>query len=273
MRRSLAFTRFILLLTFSLLFLSFQSRAGIADTARIVVMGTVHNSSDNFNHGKLVAIIDRIRPDLILVELDSSFFMPDMSFKPETIDLRLENKAVSIYIKDHPVPVRPYEIEGRNRIYEEHDYFRLQKELSASLKNAVKDSLLVPEAKTLLDAIKRFDQISSALSLDRPEVFNSETCDNAMESKQYYGGEGLARIVALTPSLTKFSEFCKFKHNFWIRRNNTMVDNIIKRVSEFHPKTLLVICGFEHRYYLRNGLREKSLKEAILLKEYWAYYD
>jgi hypothetical protein len=268
MRKSSAF---ILLFIFSLLFLSFQSKAGITDTARIIVMGTVHNSSDNFDSAKLVAIIDRIRPDLILVELDSSFFMPDMSFKPETINLSLENQAVSTWVKDHHVPVRPYEIEGRNRIYEEHSYFGLQKDLSASLKQAVKDSLQVPEAKTPLDAVKRFDQISYALSLDRPEVFNSDACDKAMESKQYYGGEGLARIVALTPSLAKFSEFCKFKHDFWIMRNNAMVDHIILRVKEFHPKTVLVICGFEHRYYLRNGLREKSLKEAILLKEYWAY--
>jgi len=92
-----------------------------------------------------------------------------------------------------------------------------------------------------------------------------------MESKQYYAGDGLARIVALTPALTKFSEFCKFKHDFWITRNNTMIDNIMKRVYEFRPKTVLVICGFEHRYYLRNGLREKSSKEAILLKDYMAY--
>ena len=271
MRRSSAFTRFILLFTCSLLFLSFQSMAGIEDTVRIVVMGTVHNSSDNFAPGKLVAIIDRIRPDLILVELDSSFFMPDMSFKPETVNLSLENKAVSTWVKDHPVPVRPYEIEGRNRIYEEHDYFSLQKELSASLNKAVKDSLLVPEAKSLLDAVKRFDEIAYAVSIARPEVFNSEACDKAMESKQYYGGEGLARIIALTPSLAKFSEFCKFKHDFWITRNNAMVDHIISRVKEFHPKTVLVICGFEHRYYLRNGLREKCFREAIKLKEYWAY--
>jgi len=268
---SLNIRQYILLFTFSLLFLSFQSIAGTADTSRIVVMVTVCNSSEDFDPANLVAIIDRIKPDLILVELDSSFFMPDMSFKPGTVTMSLENKAVSTYVKDHPVPVRPYEIEGRNRIYQEHDYFRLQKELSASLNKAANDSLLVPEARTLLDAIIRFDEIAYAVSLDWPVVFNSEACDKAMESKQYYGGEGLARIVALTPSLAKFSEFCKFKHDFWITRNNAMVDHIIARIKEFHPKTVMVICGFEHRYYLRNCLKEKSSKEAILLKEYWTY--
>lgn len=271
MIKPLNLRRFNLLFTFGLLFLSLQSKAGGADTTRIVVLGTVHNSSDNFDPGKLVAIIERIKPDLILVELDSSFFMPDMSFKPENVGLSLENKAVSVYVKSHPVPIRPYEIEGRNRIYQEHDYFGLQKEMGVSLKTAVKDSLLGAEAKTLLDAVHRFDEISYALSLDRPEVFNSDACDKAMESKQFYAGEGLARIVALTPALTKFSEFCKFKHDFWITRNNVMVDHIITRVKEFHPKTVLVICGFEHRYYLRNGLRQRSSREAILLKEYWEF--
>jgi hypothetical protein len=114
--------------------------------------------------------------------------------------------------------------------------------------------------------------IAYAASIDRPVVFNSEACDKAMESKQYYRGEGLARIVALTPSLAKFSEFCKFKHDLWITRNNAMVDHIITRIKEFHPKTVLVICGFEHRYYLRNGLRGKCFKEAILMKDPAASY-
>ena len=50
-----------------------------------------------------------------------------------------------------------------------------------------------------------------------------------------------------------------------------MLVHIITRVKEFHPKTVLVICGFEHRYYLIKGLREKNLREPILLKAYWAY--
>lgn len=271
MRRSLDFRRVIQLFVLTLLIVSLQSKAGNPDTTRIIVMGTVHSSSDNFDSRKLADIIGTIKPDLILVELDSSFFTPEMTFKPETVKISLENKAVTMYTKDHPVPVRPYEIEGRNKIYQAHDYFNLQRELSKALNIASQDSLLVPEAGVLLDAIIRFDEIAYSLSLDRPMIFNSESSDKAMESKQYYDGEGLTRIVALTPSLAKYSEFCKFKHDFWITRNDAMVSHIMSRVSEFHPKTMLVLCGFEHRYYLRNALMKQSRNNSFLLREYWLY--
>ncbi|MCX6286468.1 MAG: hypothetical protein NTY96_05085 [Bacteroidetes bacterium] len=46
--------------------------------------------------------------------------------------------------------------------------------MSASLNKAVNDSLLAPEAKTLLDAIIRFDEIAYTVSIDRSVVFNAE---------------------------------------------------------------------------------------------------
>ncbi len=242
-----------------------------SDTTTIVVVGTVHNMTDNFTVQELYDIIERINPDLILVELDSSFFTPLMSIKPEFVRISLENQAVAEYQKAHGIPIRPYDIEGRNKIYQDHNYFNLQQDLSKALNQALEDSLLRGESAMLLEAIVRFDAIGRSFGSESPKVFNSNSCDCAMESKQFYAGDGMLKIVTSVPELKRYVGHATFKRDFWITRNETMVANILSWAKLLHPKTILVACGFEHRYYLRNSLKAHRPSEALILREYWTY--
>ena len=254
-----------------LLFVVSPALAADNDTTALVVVGTVHRETGNFRIQTLCSIIDRVRPDLILVELDSSFFTPSMTIKPELVDASLENRAIRDCAQAHTIPIRPYDIEGRNKIYEQHNYFHLQNDLSRALDRALQDSLLGENARILMDAIIRFDDIGHSFGSERPEIFNSAACDIAMESKQYYAGDGLMQIVASVPSLKQFAEFCKFRRNFWIARNDEMVRKIVNWMDLLHPKTVLVLCGYEHRYYLRSALEKLRAGKAFRLKEYWTY--
>jgi hypothetical protein len=123
----------------------------------------------------------------------------------------------------------------------------------------------------LLDAIDRFDRLGRAFGSASPEVINSSSCDVAMESKQYYGGSGMVKIVSSDPILKQYTEHATFRRDFWIMRNETMVANILRWAKLLHPRTILVLCGFEHRYYLRNALRKSVTPDAFTLKEYWTY--
>jgi hypothetical protein len=212
--------------------------------------------------------LEQVKPDLILVELDSSFLTPSNTIKPEFIHVSLENEVVSDYQKACGTPIRPYDIEGRNQIYQNHNYFKLQKDLSKALNQADQDSLLQRESALWLEAMDRFDRIGRSFGSASPEVINSDACDIAMESKQYYAGEGMVKIVSSIPALKQFTEFATFKRDFWITRNEAMVTNILDWVGRLHPKTILVLCGFEHRYYLRKVLNERRAQEAIIIKDY-----
>jgi hypothetical protein len=252
----------------------FMTRTALAannDTTSIVIVGTVHSETSNFKVETLCRIIDGVRPDLILVELDSSFMTPSMNIKPEFSNVSLENRAIRDCAQAHAIPLRPYDIEGRNKIYEQHNYFNLQRDLSRALDQALKDSLLGDGAIMLLDAIIRFDDIGHTFGSERAEIINSAACDIAMESKQYYAGTGMMQIVASVPSLRQFSEFCKFKRDFWITRNDEMAKSIVHWANLFRPKTVVVLCGFEHRYYLRSALDKLRANNAFNLREYWTY--
>ncbi len=241
------------------------------DTSSIVIVGTVHRATEHYDVQTLCRIIERVKPDLILVELDSSFFTSSMTLKPEYVDVSMENKAVALSLQDHAIPIRPYDIEGRNKIYEQHGFFKLQRDLSAALNSAEKDSLLSNEASLFLDAIVRFDRIGAEFGSERPEVINSQACDAAMESKQYYAGEGMVRIITSVPVLARFADIARFRRDFWIARNDAMVNNIIASVKTFPGKTALVLCGYEHRYYLREALEERAKNGGFVVREFWSY--
>ncbi len=241
------------------------------DSTVVVVVGTVHNPSGYYDIQTLCQILDRVRPDLILVELDSSFFTTSMSLKREYVGVSMENRAVSLYLQSHTVPIRPYDIEGRNRIYEQHNYFSLQRELSSALNSAERDSLLGAKPTLLLNTIIRFDKIGAGFGSERPEVINSTACDVAMESKQYYAGEGMLQIVESVPSLVRFTEFARFRRDFWITRNDKMVDHILTWMKVFPARKILVLCGYEHRYYLRNALIERAKSGWFSVSDYWTY--
>ena len=240
-----------------------------SDTSTVIIVGTVHNPTECYDIRVLGGIVEEVKPDLILVELDSSFFGPSMVLKPGFEGISLENRVVATHQQLHAVPVRPYDIEGRNRIYEQHNYFKLQRELSAALGEAEQANLLDNRSIVLLDAVTRFDRIGAGFGSARPEVINSSACDVAMESKQYYAGEGMVQIVSSVPSLASFVEFCKFKRDFWVQRNEAMVSNIVRWAQWMPGRTILVLCGYEHRYYLRSGLKSRAETGAMVVREYW----
>jgi hypothetical protein len=167
--------------------------------------------------------------------------------------------------------LRPYDIESRNKIYEKNNYFNLQKELSKALSKADNDSLLNSEAKNLLIVIRSFGSISSSFSEEKPEVFNSSACDVSMGLKHYYDSEGLLLIVRSTPFLKEYINFCNWKSDFWRIRNDKMAENILNWCKVFKGKTIVVLCGFEHRYYLLDILKNKIKEESYLLKDFTSY--
>jgi hypothetical protein len=237
------------------------------DSTTLIVVGTVHSARVNFNEKILLGILQKIKPDVILVELDSSFFDSSANIKQEFINISLENKVVANYKQSTHVPLHPYDIEGRNQFYEKYNYFTLQQNVSKALKNAKQANQLNESSQLILDAITRFDDIAHAFSGAKPELFNSDPCDVSMRQKEYYDFDGMLQIVQHTPSLSPYIDFCKLKHDFWIKRNDTMVEKIIKWSKIYQGRKVVVLCGFEHRYYLLDSLRKKMSEGVYEIME------
>ena len=97
----------IIILVIGLLFQSCDEKR-----TELVLLGTVHQSVENFTSDSLYNILVRIAPDLILFEVDSSFFNTDFKFL-KTWNSN-ENISTIKYMSTHDVDVRPYDFTGRN---------------------------------------------------------------------------------------------------------------------------------------------------------------
>jgi len=237
----------------------------------IVVVGTVHSATNNFTEHTLITILKQVKPDLILLELDPSFFDSSFVLAEKYRTISMENKAVLPYAQMTGVKLRPYDIEGRNKFYQDNDYFGREVRLNQQIARMSEAGQLPSEAKQQFEALKALSAVRDSCGAESPAVMNSPHCDLAVERKQHYAFKGIAKIVELTPSLHEFKPFWSIADDFWARRNEAMVTNIIRFSKELKAMKVLVLVGFEHRYYLRKRLAEQAPKEGFVVKEYWEY--
>ena len=237
----------------------------------IVLVGTVHGPTPNFREETLVAILNRVKPDLILLELDPSFFDGSLNLPEAHRGVSLESRAATAYAKTAGARLRPFDIEGRNRFYQEHDYFNREAKLNQEVARLYDTGQLAPEARLLFERLLSLSAVRDACGNERPEVINSAACDTAVEKKHHYAFKGLGRIIELTPALKEAGPFWTLADDFWARRNGEMVRNIVKYAKELRPRRAVVLSGFEHRSYLRRRLAEQASGEGFVVREYWDY--
>jgi hypothetical protein len=139
-----------------------------------------------------------------------------------------------------------------------------------ALRNIPHDGLSA-EARLLFETLLSLSAIRDSCGAERPEVINSSACDTAVQKKQYYSFKVIKRMIELTPALKEFDAFGSLADDFWVRRNEEMIRNIVRYSKEFRGKRIVVLCGYEHRYYLGEKLKGQEPKENFVLREYWNY--
>ena len=235
----------------------------------VIVVGTVHDPTRNFSRKALDELLAGLRPDVLLLELDSSYFDDSFELREQFRRITQENNAAVALRASSGVALRPYDIEGRNRFFEEHDYFNREQRLYQALHRLHEDGALCDEARATFEALMAAARVRDAFMAERLEVINSAACDAALEMKHRYAFTGLARVVELTPELAECKDFVKLSDEFWRRRNDAMVMNILEHARDFAGKRIVVLCGLEHRGYLRSRLTERAAQEGLVVREFW----
>jgi hypothetical protein len=236
----------------------------------IVVVGTVHAATEKYTSQDLVRVLQRIKPDVILFEYPADMMTPGFEFKSIEKD-SLEQQAVLEYVKQTGAKIRPYDIDGRNAYYERTNYFARQRQCNLELNAQIDTKKLGAEAQKIVDALDVANARRDAMGKSDPMALNSFNADTAINDKQWLMSDGIPEIVRLTPGLKGCEAFWNASRAYWIRRNNEMLRNIRRFATEFASKRLVVLCGYEHRYYLRSHLYDWDEQPGYVVKEYWEY--
>ncbi|HHN47758.1 MAG TPA: hypothetical protein ENN08_02295 [Bacteroidales bacterium] len=244
-------------------------------TREVCIIATTHDTNDFCNPQILDSILQVIEPDLILVEMDSTFFTTDFYYdtisRPYLIipeSSSVETITTHIYKKEHPeVDIRPYDISMRNDYYRQQDYFNMKPAMYQDIfrytsggSNSERDYRDFMLLAVSLHCINNLNITSLA-------EMNAETTSSLTFLQNMVYMNSAINLTESIDSIRKYQDFAKWQKDFWETRNAKMIDNIIS-VSEGYER-IVVLTGNLHKYYLVMGLSADHLN--IKLKEFWEY--
>jgi len=239
--------------------------------AELTILGTIHKDRKNYTSNDILKILKKVNPNIILYELDSSFFTKDYKFRNINFESQ-EDVAVSKYLEINPdIKIRPFDIEGRNKFYNEVDYFEKENEVNNELLELYRKKFLSKEANKIMDKMIKYNKKDNEYMSTGPEKINSLLYDRFINKFIYLQLEGVDQIIKTTPQLKKHQKFWRIKKSFWEKRTRVMIDNIIKYVNKYNKFRTIVIVGCKHRSSLRNRLLYIDIESSVNLKEYWEY--
>lgn len=258
--------------------LAFFSLSFSQSKTEIYVIGNIHDSVPNYHPKILFDILDKVKPDIILHEVDSQG-MKDYENRIKITENEI--KASNAYLKKYPETLRfSFDFEGRNQYRKDRGMVptdNLSVKLIDSLYQAKK---LAPSEVKIYENFTNLTKDLMKIAELSPENFNNSTTDQISGKRQNSQYSDLLKIIEARPEFAKrfvvkpngekisYRDGFKLMSGFWDLRNQTMAKNI-SRIAETHPgKKIVVLTGFLHRYYIIKELKRIN-NGTYVIKEFY----
>lgn len=247
----------------------------------LIILGTVHKPIKSFEPDSLYNILLKIKPDLILFEVDSSFFTKEFNFI-KTWGSN-ENIATIKYMKNFKVDVRPYEFTGRNEYRKKIGARPTDSKALKVLDSLYKNDQLDSVSKQTYGHFLNLNDTLNSFAFQGAKAFNNSKSDKISEARQRYKYKELLKIMEKYPIFSKtyfiksnndsisYLKGYKKASEFWDLRNQTMAKNILHFVKEYKGSRIVVLNGYYHRYYLNHLIKPKQDNLRFIIKEFYDY--
>ncbi len=234
----------------------------------LCIVGEVHGECSYMNRDSVYNILLKIKPDVVLIELDSSYFTSDFRFNIEP-DENWGNQMLGAhkYKSLRKVDLRPFDMSGRDQWYRQTNYFDNQEKMWSDILDLYEKNELSARDKEDVDLIRlmmnyngvKFNSVKD-LNVDMTMKFLS------LREKIIYSK--VVSIVENTKKLNHWIDFARLWKAQWYERNAVMAGNIKKIVKEYKNKRIVVLVGLEHKPGLLDLL---AGSKDFIIREYWTY--
>lgn len=241
---------------------------------RIRVIGTCHGDTIGFKTDDLYQLLCSIKPDIILNESAIEANCDIMDWLKACANYYKkrgggESAAILHYLEDHQAEVLPYDIKDRNEYFAKKKYF----EHEAAFNKAYADYFKLPTANPtavylnkLINNMQRKFGFGDKQDKHTLSDINSLKCDVEVETFISFNKQVNRAIFDLVPEFAQYQKAFWGMLNFHARRDKAMVNNILAYNRQYNNKTIVVICGYFHRYALVKMLKGKQAKEGFILQ-------
>lgn len=249
--------------------------------SELVLLGTVHSPVENFNADSLYQILEKIKPDIILYEVDSSFFDKAFNFQKDLNSN--EYFATSRYLKNSRAVIRPYDFTGRNE-YRINAGSRPADSKTLKMLDSLYGEKLLDQAQSqVYKEYMRLTETLNSFAYKGAKAFNNPRTDSIAALRQFYQYEKLLELVRSNAVFGEthvekpdgerisYREGYQLASGFWHMRNQAMAKHILQMLEEFRGKRIVVLNGYFHRYYLITQLKPKQEAHSFQIKEFYEY--
>ena len=238
---------------------------------KLYLIGGIHNGSPGYTSDTIYNILVKTQADIVLYEADSLFFNEDFTLRTDlwkNMTLGLDGTACTKYQKENGGILRPFDIEGRNDFYWKNQYGTKEPEMMQKIDSLFTNKLLSEKDMEDIEFFFTTFYLTSLRGYTLEEV-NSPMFRKLNELKHNIVWDLNVEIVKNSPELEEYVEFAEIRRDFWIKRNDAMVKNILFWCEEYKDQTIVVLTGAEHLYYLYNNIEEVAEEKNIEIIEYW----
>ncbi len=236
------------------------------------MIGTSHIATNYQNTDTLIEILNKIKPDVVLIELDSSFFTKKFDFDtlnfPDILEKSNENNATFFYKKSYKIDIRPFDITGRNDFYERTDFFRKQGEMYSKISDLYNKGMLNERNRKDFELFDFTLNLTNNIKYSSLQELNSLPALKLTELRQKILYNETIEIVKSDSLLHKWIDFAELQKDFWIKRNKVMVENIVKISKQYKKEKIVVFVGANHKYFILNLLKKEN-DNNFLIKDYF----
>jgi len=253
-----------------LFFLCGYSIHNVYSQTEICIVGEFHEEREFMNADSSYNILLRIRPDVILIELDSSFFTSDFLFDLEKYpDLLSSNQNIGSekYRLQNKVDIRPFDMSGRNEWYRKTKYHENQEKMFNEVFSLYEKNELSKKDAEDVELIKLVLNYNGMIFSSVKDMnVNMTVKFLSVREKIIY--PKLLSIIENTEKLHHWIDFAQLWRAHWDERNMIMANNIKIIANDYPNKRIVVFVGLEHKSGLMDLLKDST---NLIIREYWTY--
>lgn len=228
---------------------------------RLIIIGTKHNGNKEISKNSLYSLLNQIKPDIILLELDSTVVFNcriNKVWGAKTAEFLgiwnnpIEYRAARSYSEKHKdVCLAPFDIYIPNR----RSYIEYQSNMERS--HTLKLSQVNSDAKLSYNdsiAYAKYISINNAFvnifeQQDLQRINRSSLMDTARLIMQTENRE-IRHITNTYKELESYRTWFNYSNDFWDYRNRGMCERIQRALIANSDRTIVILTGLLHKYYL-----------------------
>ncbi len=275
------------LIAFFLLLAGLQVNAQVVKTdsvARVIIIGVIHSESKLITADSLLNILVAVNPQVVLDESDtlSGYFKKDQSLvEPPKwyktagklgLAKRMPPEKQVLYMYrdvNRVVVIRPFDMAIPNRTRyvkekEKNEYLFLDA-LNKAADNKEFSAFRTKVHDTCIALYSQFFSVyeKGYYGINQPAVTANIRRMMQLEAEHF------PAIIDSVNSMKGFKQFDTDNRAMWTKRNEIMSGNILSIVSQYPGKTIVVLTGLLHKYYLTDLLRPLQAQYGFRLMEYY----